>query len=88
MVTLSPLAQETQVCPGQKQMFLSVLAIYQQDMGDWSRKKWGVYWILLNNHFNEAYYCFYKLLLHREHLVRKSMPSIRCQGYISTGKHS
>jgi hypothetical protein len=31
---------------------------------------------------------FYKLLFHREHLVRKSMPSIMCQGYISTGKHS
>jgi hypothetical protein len=31
---------------------------------------------------------FYKLLFHREHLVRKSMPSITCQGYISTRKHS
>jgi hypothetical protein len=34
------------------------------------------------------YTFFYKLLLHREHLVRKSMPNITCQGYISTGKHS
>jgi hypothetical protein len=31
---------------------------------------------------------FYKLFFHREHLVRKSIPSIMCQGYISTGKHS
>jgi hypothetical protein len=31
---------------------------------------------------------FYKLLFHRQHLVRKSKPSITCQGYISTGKHS
>jgi hypothetical protein len=28
---------------------------------------------------------FYKLLFHRKHLVRKNMPSITCQGYISTG---
>jgi hypothetical protein len=31
---------------------------------------------------------FYKLLFHREHLVRKSMPSVTCQGCISTRKHS
>jgi hypothetical protein len=31
---------------------------------------------------------FYKLLFHRDRLVRKSMPSIACQGYISTRKHS
>jgi hypothetical protein len=31
---------------------------------------------------------FYKLVFHRQHLVRKSMPSIGCQGYISTRKHS
>jgi hypothetical protein len=31
---------------------------------------------------------FYKLLFHREYLVRKSMTSIMCQGYNSTGKHS
>jgi hypothetical protein len=41
-------------------------------------KRWGDYWVLLNSHFNEESYCFYKLLLHREHLVRKSMPSITC----------
>jgi hypothetical protein len=31
---------------------------------------------------------FYKLFFHREHLVRKSMPSIMCKDYISTRKHS
>jgi hypothetical protein len=31
---------------------------------------------------------FYKLFFHREHLVGKSIPSIMCQGYISTRKHS
>jgi hypothetical protein len=31
---------------------------------------------------------FYKFLFHRDHLVRKSMQSITCQGYISTRKHS
>jgi hypothetical protein len=51
-------------------------------------ERWGDYWVLLNSHFNEVYVAFYKLFLHREHLVRKCMPSIMCQGYISTGKHS
>jgi hypothetical protein len=51
-------------------------------------KECGDHWVLLNSHFNEVYYCFYKLLSHRYHLVRKSMPSITCQGYISTGKNS
>jgi hypothetical protein len=63
-------------------------AVYQRNLDDWSRKRWGDYWVLLNSHFNELYIAFYKLLLHREHLVRKSMPSIMFQGYISTGKHS
>jgi hypothetical protein len=31
---------------------------------------------------------FNKLFFLREHLVRKSMPSIMCQGYIRTRKHS
>jgi hypothetical protein len=31
---------------------------------------------------------FYQLLFYREHLVRKSMPSNTCQGYITTKKHS
>jgi hypothetical protein len=31
---------------------------------------------------------FYKLFFYREHLLRKHMPNIMCQGYISTGKHS
>jgi hypothetical protein len=51
-------------------------------------KRGGDYGVLLNSHFNEVYIAFYKLLLHRDHLVRKSMPSIMCQGYISTGKHN
>jgi hypothetical protein len=49
-------------------------------------KRWGDYWVLLNSHFNELYIAFDKLLLQREHLVRKSLPSIMCQGCISTGK--
>jgi hypothetical protein len=63
-------------------------AIYRRNLGDQSGKRWGDYWVLLNSHFNEVYIAFYKLLLHREHLVRKSMPSIMCQGFISMGKHS
>jgi hypothetical protein len=63
-------------------------AVYRWNLNDWSQKRWGDYWVLLNSHFNEVYITFYKLLLHREHLVRKSMSSIMCQGYISTGKHS
>jgi hypothetical protein len=40
-------------------------AIYWQNLGDQSWKRWGDYWVLLNSQFNEVYIAFYKLLLHR-----------------------
>jgi hypothetical protein len=53
-----------------------------------AEKDGGYYPVVLSSHFIEDHYWFLSAVFSQRAFGKKNMPSVMCQGYISTRKHS